>query len=360
MGISAEIACCDAPDAAWLSEDSIKTHALGPTTGAYAYTAKLVPWLRENRHRFDAVIVDGIWQYHSLAVRKALSGSNVPYFVFTHGMLGPWFKKKYPLKHLKKWLYWPWADYRVLRDAHAVLFTCDEERLLARQSFWLYRSNEVVVGLGTSCPPQNASGLKKLFFSIHPELAEKRIVLFLGRLHKIKGCDLLIEAFANIAEQDADIHLVLAGPDSENWGIELQSLAKRLGISNRITWTGMLHGDKKWAALHAAEVFCLPSHHENFGVVVAEALACGKPVLISNQVNIWREILSASAGFVDDDTIEGTKRNLLKWFAMSSSEHMATSRNAKQCFEDNFKIEIAAKKIIETITPPLRTSRKVQ
>ena len=61
------------------------------------------------------------------------------YFVFTHGMLDPWFKRTYPLKHLKKWLYWPWAEYRVLRDAQAVLFTCEEERILARQSFWLYK-----------------------------------------------------------------------------------------------------------------------------------------------------------------------------------------------------------------------------
>lgn len=352
MGIGAEIACCDAPDSAWLSEESIKIHALGPSSGAYAYTSKLAPWLRENHHRFDAVIVDGIWQYHSLAVRKTLYRSNVPYFVFTHGMLGPWFKKKHPLKHLKKWLYWPWADYKVLRDARAVLFTCDEERLLARQSFWLYSSNEVVVGFGTSPPPQNASGLKNLFFSLHPDLVDKRIILFLGRLHKIKGCDLLLEAFAHVAEQDTNTHLVLAGPDPENWSIELQDLAKRLGISHRITWTGMLHGDKKWATLHSAEVFCLPSHHENFGVVVAEALACGKPVLISNQVNIWREIESASAGFVDDDTVEGTKRSLQKWLAMSNSEYMMASRNSKQCFEDKFNIRIAAIKIIEAIKAP--------
>ena len=67
-------------------------------------------------------------------------------------MLDPWFKKQYPLKHLKKWMYWPWAEYRVLRDAQAVLFTCEEERVLARESFWLYRCNEVVVSYGTAKP----------------------------------------------------------------------------------------------------------------------------------------------------------------------------------------------------------------
>lgn len=123
LGVTAEVACCDAPDAGWHdSADLPKIHALGPSYRNYAYTPKLLPWLQQNATRFDAVIVDGIWQYHSLAVRQALVDTQTPYFVFTHGMLGPWFKKTYPLKHLKKWLYWPWADYRVLRDAKAVLF----------------------------------------------------------------------------------------------------------------------------------------------------------------------------------------------------------------------------------------------
>ena len=118
----------------------------------YAFSPRFIPWLRENRSRYDAVIVNGIWQFHSFATWRALRNSSTPYVLFTHGMLDPWFKKQYPLKHLKKWMYWPWAEYRVLRDAQAVLFTCEEERVLARQSFWLYRCNEVVVNFGTPEP----------------------------------------------------------------------------------------------------------------------------------------------------------------------------------------------------------------
>ncbi|MEB0151131.1 glycosyltransferase, partial [Pseudomonas sp. CCC2.2] len=81
---------------------------------------------------------------------RALAKKKIPYFIFTHGMLDPWFKKNYPLKHLKKWLYWTWGEYRVLRDAKAVLFTCEEEKILARQSFWLYKANEVVTAFGTA------------------------------------------------------------------------------------------------------------------------------------------------------------------------------------------------------------------
>jgi len=90
-----------------------------------------------------------------------------------------------------------------------------------------------------------------------------------------------------VVGKDERLHLVMTGPDQTGWQASLQAQAKRLGIDQRVTWPGMLRGDMKWAAFRAAEVFGLPSHQENFGIVVAEALAYGKPVLISDKVNIW-------------------------------------------------------------------------
>lgn len=350
LGVDLEVACCDAPDAPWLANCGLPTvHALGPATGNYGYTPRLMPWLRDNAPRFDAVIVNGIWQFHSLAVRQALAGTKVPYFVFTHGMLDPWFKHTYPLKHLKKWLYWPWGEYRVLRDARAVIFTCEEERLLARQSFWLYRANEAVTSYGTSSPPNQGDALAQRFLAAHPQLQGKRIALFLSRIHEKKGCDLLLDAFAQVAKQDERLHLVMAGPDQTGWTAVLKAQAETLGIADRITWPGMLQGDDKWGAFYAAEVFCLPSHQENFGIVVAEALACGKPVLISNKVNIWREIDSDAAGFVDEDTVDGTVRNLQRWLAMDAGGYAAMSERARQCFARRFHIQRAAERLVEII-----------
>lgn len=350
LGVDLEVACCDAPDAPWLAACGLPVvHALGPGRFGYAYAPRLLPWLRENAPRFDAVIVNGIWQYHSLAVRQALAGTRVPYFVFTHGMLDPWFKRTYPLKHLKKWLYWPWGDYRVLRDARAVIFTCEEERLLARQSFWLYRANEAVTSYGTSSPPSNSDELAQRFVAAHLELQGKRIVLFLSRIHEKKGCDLLIDAFAKISKTNPDLHLVMAGPDQTGWASQLQTQATRLGIADRITWPGMLLGDNKWGAYFAADVFCLPSHQENFGIVVAEALACGKPVLISNKVNIWREIETHEAGIVRDDTLEGTEQMLQRWLELSDSENLQMALRARNIFTERFEIGRAAKDLISII-----------
>lgn len=350
LGVTAEVLCSDAPGMPWHSGHGLpKVHALGPALNGYGYNSNLLSWLRKNVAHYDAVIVDGIWQYHSLAVRKALANSNVPYFVFTHGMLDPWFKKTYPLKHLKKWLYWPWAEYRVLRDANAVIFTCEEEKILARESFWLYRATEAVTSYGTSSPPSNTKELADRFLAVYPELQEKRIILFLSRIHEKKGCDLLLKAFSQVAAQDNRLHLVMAGPDQTGWASILKEQAVTLGIANRISWPGMLQGDDKWGAFNAAEVFCLPSHQENFGIVVAEALACGKPVLISNKVNIWREIESDSAGFTDNDDVDGTVRNLQRWLALDPVAYIAMSDRAKECFTHRFHVRSAAERLVEII-----------
>jgi glycosyltransferase involved in cell wall biosynthesis len=352
LGNDVEVICLDAPDAPWLKDFPLPVHAMGPSYLGYGFSQRLIPWLRDHASDYDAFVVNGIWQYNSLATRWALRKSGKPYCVFTHGMLDPWFKKRYPLKHLKKWLYWPWAEYRVLRDAAAVLFTCEEERIQARRSFWLYRCNEKVVGYGIAGPSGDEAAQRRTVTEKFPELSGKRIFLFLGRIQEKKGCDLLIRAFAKTAAADDSIRLVFAGPDQTGWVNELRALADSLGIGGRIVWTGMIAGDLKWGMLRAAEVFILPSHQENFGIAVAEALACGTPVLISNKVNIWREIQEDRAGFVDEDNEPGTVRLLAKWLGMSAQEREAMKSSALGSFQSRFEVERAGEaflRVLETV-----------
>ena len=348
-GHETEIVCLDSPDDAWVKEFPLKVHALGPGLFSYDYTRKFVPWLAERRKEYDAVIVSGLWRYSGFGVWRALRGTDAPYFVFPHGMLDPWFKRAYPFKHLKKWLYWPWADYRMLRDARAVLFTSEEECRAARESFWLYRCNEVVVNYGIAAPTGDAEAQKQAVLGRFPELAGKRAFVFLSRIHEKKGCDLLVRAFAKIARTDDSLRLVFAGPDQTGWVAALGALAVQLGIADRIVWTGMISGDLKWGMLHLAEAFVLPSHQENFGLAVAEALACGTPVLISNKVNIWREIEAERAGLVDEDDEPGTLRLLEKWLALSPDEKDAMRRTARQTFQARFEVTHAAEALIEVI-----------
>jgi glycosyltransferase involved in cell wall biosynthesis len=353
-GHHVEIISLDAPDDPWVRDTPVPVHALGPGRGSYGYAPRFSNWLKERRALYDAVIVHGIWQYNSFGVWRALAGTATPYFVFPHGMLDPWFKRTYPLKHIKKLLYWPWGEYRVLRDAAAVLFTSEEERRLARESFSLYTCKEVVVSYGTAAPAVDLGSARERFFEAYPNLRGPRFFLFLGRLHEKKGCDLLIEAFAALRKSsEAGWHLVLAGPcaDEEYLKHLKQLAANATNGDGSIVFTGMLTGDLKWGAFSATDAFVLPSHQENFGIAVVEALACGTPVLISNEVNIWREIEADRAGYVENDDQAGTTTLLRRWLATPADIRAAMKENAKNCFARRFEIERATDSLLKVLNP---------
>jgi glycosyltransferase involved in cell wall biosynthesis len=312
----------------------------------YGFSPRLVPWVSANCGRFDAVIVNGLWNYVALGGLLALRGRDVPYLVYPHGMLDPWFKKTYPLKHAVKQILWLLSEGPLLRSARYVIFTSEEERIACRDAFWPYRLNERVLSYGTADPPADRADQIEMFWSAFPQLRERRFILFLSRIHKKKGVDLLIRAFARVAGQQPDVHLVIAGPDLGGWRPQLEDLAKREGIGNRVVWPGMLKDKIKWGAFRAAEAVILPSHQENFGIAVAEAMACARPVLISNKVNIWREVASSKSGIVAADDLAGTEDLLQQFFRLSVDEREAMGIAARRCFLQKFEIERAAQELL--------------
>lgn len=350
-GHKLDIVVLDDSASPWLADIALPIHALGAGLTSYRYSSKLLPWLKKQGGDYDRVIVNGIWQYLGFAAWRRYAGSSIPYYVFPHGMLDPWFKETFPLKHLKKWLYWPWAEYRVLRDAAAVIFTSEEERSQARKSFWLYRCREKVSPLGVEAPPIS-SNAKLEFLSRYPQLQNTRIFLFLGRLHPKKGCDMLLEAFAQMRSNDS-ISLILAGPDQVGWESDLRRQVTRLNLTNRVVFTGMLEGPMKQGAFANAEAFVLPSHQENFGISVVEALATSVPVLISNRVNIWREIEADRAGYVESDDLAGTTRLLQRWIGTAPAEREMVRQNARRCFEQRFEIDRAVDSLLQILNEPL-------
>jgi glycosyltransferase involved in cell wall biosynthesis len=354
LGHETTFACADAPVEPAASWNGGAVHALGPARGSYAYSPRLAPWLDAHAAEFDAVFVHGLWQYHGRATRAALRGRPTPYFVFPHGMLDPWFRRAYPLKHAKKWLYWKICERHILRDAAAVLFTCDEERRLARESFRPYACTERVVNYGTSAPTGNASDQCTVWRDSMPELGARPFWLFLGRVHPKKGVDHLLQAYRQLGfESGASLPaLVLAGPCSDaRYRTRLDEIVARLPPPCRVFWTGMIEGDRKWGALRCAEAFVLPSHQENFGLAVVEALATGTPVLISNKINIWSEITACGAGFAETDDADGTTRLLRRWQLTAQPERDRMHAAAGELFERRYEIARVAQSLIQTVEP---------
>lgn len=339
VGAEIEVVCLDKPGKPFLEGIPCQVHALGQTfLGRFAFSPRLWRWLQNNAAQFDGIIMNGIWSFPGVALRYAARRAGKPYGVFVHGALDPWFNRKYPLKYLKKMLYWP-VQYAVLRDAAAVFFTTETERDLAACSFAPSKWNGIVVPYGITDPDEETTdfaGQIEAFYGRLPELRGRRYLLYLARIHEKKGCDLLLQAFAKAKAAVPEMDLVVAGPDPKGMQGKLQRQAERLGIGKRVHWPGLLGGDLKWGALRACDAFVLPSHQENFGISVVEALAAGRPVLISNQVNIWADIACDGVGLVDDDTLEGTERLLRRWFDLSPDERGSMAARARSSFTTRF------------------------
>jgi glycosyltransferase involved in cell wall biosynthesis len=309
----------------------------------------LVPWLKANRDGYDAFVVNGLWNYVSLAAKRAFSGSNSPYLVFSHGMLDPWFKKAYPLKHIAKQIFWLFSEGPLLTGAASVMFTTEEERRLAKNAFWPYRITERVLDFGTADPPAASIQQIEAFHVAFPRLRGRRYLLFLSRIHPKKGIDLLIQAFARKARAISDLDLVIAGPDQVGYRAQLEAIARECEVGDRVVWPGMVQGDIKWGMIRSAEALMLPSHQENFGIVVAEAMACGRPVLISDKVNVCGEVEASESGIVAPDDLAGTENLLDRFLALSDDAKAKMGAAARRCFLEKFEISRSAVSLLDLI-----------
>lgn len=355
-GHHTEVVTLDDPSAPFLAEFPFPAHGQGRWMRRYGYTPKLARWIRENAHRFDIAVVHGLWNHSSIGGWQGLKKTDLPYIIFVHGMMAPWFRKAYPLKHWAKQALWLLAQGKVLRDAGAVLFTAEEERIQAKGVFFGYRYNEKVIAYGVTEPPHRPEEENAAFRAAVPGLKGRKYLLFLSRIHPKKGCDLLVKAFAKFASRYPDTDLVIAGPDQVGIKAQLQAAADNDGIGARIHWPGMIVGDAKWGAFRNAEAFILPSHQENFGIVVAEAMSCGTPVLTTNQVNIWREVAASGGGVIETDTLEGTVRLFESWLSLTAEEKKEMSQKARKGFEDYFDIRESLAELMPILNDVISTS----
>ena len=354
LGHTIEVASADAAWSPDLGEMPFPVHGLGPGKTSYAYCPRMAGWLKQHGPQFDAVIAHGLWQYPTNAV-QALA-RKVPYFVYTHGMLDPWFNEQFLLKHIKKTVFWNAKLRKVLDEATGVIFTTEEEMERSIRSFFPFRWKGMVAPLGISPPPTETIDSILSSPSQFPELKKRRFLLFFGRIHPKKGCDLLIEAFSRIAYEYPEVSLVMAGPGEPSYIEFLQKAVETAGLQDRVIWTGMITGDSKWELLRLADAFLLPSHQENFGIAVTEALAVHTPVLLSNKVQIWREVIRSGAGLVETDDLQGTELLLRRWLQLDDAERMRFRSRAGECFQSRFTAEQAGGIVLREILSMLRSS----
>jgi glycosyltransferase involved in cell wall biosynthesis len=249
--------------------------------------------LRRKVPASDLVHIHSLYLFHDLVAGHWCRRYAVPYLVRPHGTLDPFMHRRHRgRKRLMERLF----EHRNIRRAAALHFTTAEEEKLAAP--FTFQTPGLVVPLGINWEEFAELPEPGEFRRRHPEIADKAIILFFGRINFKKGLDILARAFGAVARRREDVHLVIAGPDNEGWEARVRAWLAEEGMGARTTFTGMLLGPEKLAVLRDASLFVLPSYSENFGLAVVEAMATGLPVIISDKVNIWREVQAAGAGRV--------------------------------------------------------------
>jgi glycosyltransferase involved in cell wall biosynthesis len=272
------------------------------SSGKYMLSPGLWRALRDDVSKFDIVHVWSVYSFSTTAAAYWCRKRAVPYLVFPHGSLDPFLRRR---NRPRKWLYTKLFAERDYRAASAVMFNCQEEMRLASDWSGFIGSSSagprrVIVPIGIAPPwfeehdPQAGERLRSRF----PAMSGRRLIVYFGRINFKKGLDILAQAFAEVARDRDDLHLVIAGPDNEGYGQIVRNLLTRGGVPNKATFTGLLGGEDRYSVLREAEMFVLSSYTENFGQSAAEAMATGVPIVISDRVNIWPDVEAAQAGLV--------------------------------------------------------------
>jgi glycosyltransferase involved in cell wall biosynthesis len=267
----------------------------------------------------DIVHIHGLFEDAQHHGARAAQRRGVPYIITPHGMLSPWNMSR---NRLFKRIYLAVRLRKNLNEAAALHFTSEVERdLVAPLGL---RPKAIVQRLGLDLSEFRELPAAGAFRKRWPQLGSRPFVLFLGRIDYKKGLDVLIPAFA--AAKLGDVPLVIAGPDRDGYEPAVREMVAPHALGERVLFTGMLRGRERLEAYVDAGLFALTSHQENFGITVIEAMACGCPVLISDQVNIHGQVTEARAGEVIPVDVQRTATALEQWMADEPTRRAAGGR----------------------------------
>jgi glycosyltransferase involved in cell wall biosynthesis len=305
----------------------------------YKMSIPLARALKRNIDRYDLVHIHALYQFPSSAAAHYCRKYGIPYIVQPHGSMDPYLYRRHPLR---KRLYEALVERRSLASAAAVHFTTEEEMRLAQASGLRFQG--VVAPLGVEIE-QELGAAPEAANAIWPQLTERKVVLFLSRINFKKGMDILARAFGEALRAFSDAHLVIAGPGDGAYSAQVRRWLADEGALDAVTFAGMVRGSSKAALLSRADIFVLPSYSENFGIAIVEAMAAGLPVVISNRVNIWRDIDAASAGIVVNPDIDETAKAIIALLT-NPSEAKEMGARGRRLAHEKFSWRAAGDRIV--------------
>lgn len=309
-------------------------------SGEYKFSWPLTKWLYEHAGDYDLVHINAIFCYPPLPAYWVCRWRQIPYIVAPHGMLEPW---AMAYKQFKKRLYYQLFEKPSLDHASALHMLATPE---AQHTNALHlKSPQVVISNGIHRQDFELLPEPELFFQSFPSLRNKRLVLFLGRVDPKKGLDLLALAFARVHQLLPETHLVIAGPDNIGFLPTAKHYFSAANCLDAVTFTGMLVGELKLAALAASEVYIAPSYSEGFSMSVLEGMASGLPCVITTGCN-FPEAGTAQAAYVVSTNATEIAEALLTCLENPQSAK-AMGLRAREFIFENYTWEKVAAKLIK-------------
>lgn len=283
----------------------------------------------------DVVHVNCCWMPGCAFAQKWAQQMGVKVVLSPHGMLEPWIMARhYWTRKLPALLLY---QKRAVLRADGIHATADSEK-----------DNLLRLGYNDKIEVI-ANGIDVDKIDMKRSWRRNREILFLSRVHVKKGINFLVEAVASLKDELDGYCVKVAGEGDENYINELRQLAVRLGVEHMIKFVGGVYGDSKWELFRHADVFVLPTHSENFGIVVAESLACGTPV-ITTKGTPWQELETAGCGWWTEIGADALTAALRKFIALTDDELERMGRNGRRLVEEKYSSRKMAEDMVKLYT----------
>ena len=324
-----------------------KTHSGGYRTVTFPVTLKpyrisldLSRWLKLHVSDYDVVHIHAVFTYSTLAACNAAIKNKVPFIVRPLGILNSWgMENKRP--RLKK-IWFKTLEKPILDKAAGIHYTSTQERDdAARLSI---KAPAYVLPLALELSNFDSMPTATAFLKRYPELKGKKTLLYLSRIHPKKGFDLLFPALVGLFRQMPDLRLVIGGDGDAHFLESLHQEAKRLKIEEAIIWAGFMDAEIRLEALAAADVFCLPSWSENFGVALLEAMAAGLPCVATDQVALAVDADSEKAVKLIRCNVQELEHSILELFG-NETERRNLGQRAAAYAQKHHGMASAAKRL---------------
>ncbi len=307
--------------------------------------------LLDSVRRADLVHVHGLWTLPTSFAAAAAARSRRPFVLTLHGMLDPRSRRR---SRYKKALYYAAIERHTLRNAAAIHALTERERSQALE-FGL-RSPIFVLPNGADCAAFAALPGRELLDEWLPQLRHRLVVLFLGRIHPIKGLDLLVPAVAEAREREPRLHLVIAGPGDSTYVDAVQQLVRRCGQEEAVTFTGRVRGEEKRRLLGGSDLFALTSHQEGDSLAIKEALAASLPSVIARDC-VPPEVIEEEAACLVDRRVDAIAAAISGLAADSERRH-ELARRGRVLMERSFDWSHIVRRLLQVYQEVLEEPRR--